>query len=346
VTTPRKLLPALLTLSALAASADTAPFACSTCGSGFNASAFNVVTLGTGSTGLGSGNAGNFSPNSDIGGGIAVFGSYSGNGYAVDQQYTNISNPYTDRYALIVNGSITTSGTFTMGSGNSLPVWVGGTYTGFNGTQPTVVKPPTASDFDFTAARTSLENLSDATLANYATAVTGTPVSNGTNYVLTPTGTGLLVYNINFSYFTNQNLGFEVDLSAGQSVVINVTGASSSLTISKGTFVKLSNGSMVNANTQGGVPVLFNFPEVTSLKTSSGIINGSILAPFATFNSANQDVDGQIIVASVSGLAETHNQYYDGSLPSLALIATPEPASVFLFGGALIAMGLIRRKSA
>ena len=75
-----------------------------------------------------------------------------------------------------------------MGSRTNLPVWVGGTYTAFNSPQPTVVKPPTASDFDFLAARTSLDNLSSSTLANYGTAVTATPVSNGTNYVLLQRG--------------------------------------------------------------------------------------------------------------------------------------------------------------
>ena len=137
VITPRSLVPALVSLTAFAVSANAnnfGPFGCSTCGSGFNASAFNVVTLGTST-----GNAGNFTPNSDIGGGIAVYGSYTGNGYAINQQYSSITNPYTDKYALIVNGSITTSGQFTMGSGINLPVWVGGTYTAFNSPAPTVV---------------------------------------------------------------------------------------------------------------------------------------------------------------------------------------------------------------
>jgi choice-of-anchor A domain-containing protein len=106
---------------------------------------------------------------------------------------------------MIVNGSITTGGSFTMGSGTNLPVWVGGTYTAFNSPKPTVVQPPTASDFDFLAARTSLDNLSSNTLENYGTATTVTPTSNGTNYVLTATGTGLLVYNVAASYFDNQN---------------------------------------------------------------------------------------------------------------------------------------------
>jgi choice-of-anchor A domain-containing protein len=133
-----------------------------------------------------------------------------------------------------------------------------------------------------------------------------------------------------------------VNVVTGQSVVINVTGAPADFTFSKGTVV-LYNGVTVNANTTGGVPVLFNLPEVTILNTSNGVINGSILAPFAAFNSPNQDVDGQLIVASVGGLAETHDQYYNGTLPSLTTV-TPEPVTFILVGSALIGISLMRRK--
>jgi choice-of-anchor A domain-containing protein len=332
-------MPILLSVSSFAVSANASnfgPFSCTTCGTGFDASAFNVVTLGTDT-----GNAGNFNPNSDIGGGIAVYGNYTGNGYAIDQQYSDVPNTYSDKYALIVEGSITTGGSFTMGSGTSLPVWIDGTFTAFNSPKPTVVQPPTASDFDFLAARTSLDNLSSNTLEDYPTAITATPQNNGNNYVLSPAGTGSFVYDVAYSYFTNQNLGFEVSLVTGQSVVINVTGAPANFTFAKGTVV-VYNGVTVNANTTGGVPVLFNLPEVTTLNTSNGAINGTILAPFATFNSPNQDVDGQLIVGSVEGLAETHDQYYNGALPSLA---TPEPMTFLLFGSALIAISMMRKKS-
>jgi choice-of-anchor A domain-containing protein len=341
-----KLIRALLAFSAFAVPAQATsfgPFSCSTCGSGFDASAFNVVTLGTSSTI----STGNFNPNSDIGGRIAVFGNYTGNGYAIDSQANTVPNNYTETYALIVNGSITTNA-FTLGNGSaSQEAFVGGTYTNFNSPKPTVVTQLSASDFDFYAARTSLQNLSASTLANYSTAVTATPQSNGTNYVLSPSGSGFFVYNVNYSYFTNQNLAFEVDVVTGQSVVINVVGAPANLTLSKGTVVKY-NGVTVNANTTGGVPVLFNLPEVTTLSTSNGAVNGSILAPFATFESPNQTVDGQIFVASVNGLAETHDQYYNGTLPSLSgsasLAAVPEPSTFMLIGCALLAIGLLRGK--
>jgi choice-of-anchor A domain-containing protein len=227
--------------------------------------------------------------------------------------------------------------------GTSQAVWIGGTHPTFNAPTPNISSSQASLDFDFLAARTALQNLSSNTLEHYAGATTGTPVTNGTNYVLTASGSGMLVYNVDASYFTNQNLAFEVDLVSGQSVIINITGAPSTFTFAKGTVVKY-NGTTVTANTTGGVPVLFNIPEVSSLATSNGSINGSILAPFAAFSSPNQTIDGQLFVASVSGLAETHDQYYNGLLPSFST-ATPEPLSFLLLGTGLMALGLIGKRS-
>ena len=326
------MLPATLFAFALSAQASTfGPISCATCGNGFDASAFNVVTLGTSNT-L---STGNFSPTSDIGGRVAVFGNYTGTGYQIGSQMTTVPDPYTENYALIVNGSISTN-PFVVGSGSgSQSVWVGGTYPSFNAPLPTVSQSPGALDFDFVAARTSLDNLSSSTLANYSGAMNGVPVSNGTNYVLTAVGSGLLLYNVPYTYFTYQNLAFEVDVAAsGQSVIINITGAPANFSFSKGTIVKYG-GVQVTANTTGGVPVLFNLPEVTSLGTSNGRLNGTILAPYAVFNSPNQTVDGQLFVASVNGLAETHDQYYNGLMPSLG--SAPEPGSGFLMLGSFLA---------
>jgi choice-of-anchor A domain-containing protein len=211
----------------------------------------------------------------------------------------------------------------------------------FNGS-PNIVMPPNVSDFNFLSARTALDSISTTTLGADSSAVTITPTSNGTNYVVTPSGMGTFVYNVDASYFTNQNLGFEVDVVTGQTVIVNVTGSgATNLTLSKGTVVKL-NGSTVNANTMGGVPVLFNFASTTSLSTSNGQINGSILAPYATFSSPNQTVDGQLFVASVNGLAETHDQYFDGTLPAIA--STPEPDTFLMLGGALLVVGVAGRR--
>jgi choice-of-anchor A domain-containing protein len=80
----------------------------------------------------------------------------------------------------------------------------------------------------------------------------------------------------------------------------------------RGTVINYG-GAQVGANTTGGVPVLFNFCNVTSLG-ATGMISGSILAPLASFNT-NQSVNEQLIIASVSNAGEVHDQYYNGGLP-------------------------------
>src|SRR5580698_6312161 len=110
----RRMAPVILFAIALSAQASTfGPISCATCGAGFDASAFNVVTLGTSST-L---STGNFSPSSDVGGRVAVFGNYTGTGYQIGSQMASVPDPYTENYALIVNGSISTN-PFVVGSGS------------------------------------------------------------------------------------------------------------------------------------------------------------------------------------------------------------------------------------
>ena len=296
------------------------------CGTGWDASAFNIITLGV-LSGPAT-NAGNFTPSSDVGGRVAVFGNLTGNGAQIGSQGYD---PNTDKFNLIVNGNIGTN-PFTVGNGSTAgAVFVAGTHTAFNNAQPNVAN--TGSDFDFAAARTALQTLSSTGLFSGATAAT--PVSNGTNYVLNVTGTGVQQFNVDASYFTNQNLGFEVDTVSGASVIVNIVNAGTSFTSQKGTIVKV-NGSPVGHTTSGGDAVLFNLASATSVNVLNGEFTGALLAPFATYTS-NQGFNGQLFVASVANIGEVHDISYSGALPT----ATPEPSSwvSFLTGGALLAVG-------
>ena len=296
------------------------------CGAGWDASAFNIITLGV-LSGPAT-NAGNFTPSSDVGGRVAVFGNLTGNGAQIGSQGYD---PDTDKFNLIANGNINTN-PFTVGNGSTAgAVFVAGTHTAFNSPQPTIMN--TGSDFDFAAARIALQTLSSTGLSSGAT--TGTPVSNGTNYVLNVTGTGIQKFNVDASYFTNQNLGFEVDTTSGASVIINIVNAGTNFTSQKGTIVKV-NGSQVGHTSSGGDAVLFNIASATSVNVLNGEFTGALLAPLATYTS-NQGFNGQLIVASVANIGEVHDIYYSGALPASA----PEPSTwvSFLAGGALLAIG-------
>jgi choice-of-anchor A domain-containing protein len=303
-------------------------------GAGWDASAFNIVTLGSTT------NSGNFNSQSDVGGRVAVYGNYSDQGPINSQGY----NPYSETYALVINGQYNSQHVTIDGPNQS--VYLPNTgytpsklTTDFNSPYPTVVTSASASDFDFIVARTALDTLSASTLPGDAQ---NASVTKGASYyILDITGksAGLYVFNVPYADLSDQNLPFELNLNANQSVIINVTGAPASATL-RGTVINYG-GTQVGSNTTGGVPVLFNFANVTSLG-ANGMISGSILAPLATFNT-NQSVNGQLIVASVSNAGEVHDQYYSGSLPG-TVTQTPEPVSLLLVGSGLVAIGFIRRR--
>jgi len=255
-----------------------------------------------------------------------------------------LGNPYTDEYGLIVNGNITNGGGMTFGSGSAGKAWISGTYPAFNAPAPTVSTSVSSLDFSFATAATSLDQLAGTTLPGSTGATTLTFGNSNGNFVVAPSGAGVFVYNVAYTYLTQANQALEVDLTSTttQTVIVNVTGAppGNNLTSSSGTVVKI-NGS-AESQTQGAVPVLFNFENLSgTLSVTSGTIDGTYLAPKATFNTADS-VNGQLFVGSVTGTGEVHDDYFSGSLP---LTATPEPAAMSMcVGGLLVVFGLLRRR--
>jgi choice-of-anchor A domain-containing protein len=310
---------------------------------GFDISAYNIVTL-----------SGNLNAGSDIGGAVAVFGNLTAAGSPIDGQ---LFNTYSNgaKWAMVVDGNDTTS-SLTVGNGASAAnVWIHGTYSSFNSPTPNITagQPVTSSPFNFMSAQTYLTNL-DGTLASDGTTTYTAPgspsgalqINGNQNYALM-TGAATCnpcVYNVPWAYFTQQNNGFEVDVTnpATQTVIVNVVGApSTGATIAKGTVIYLG-GTQVQHTSNEGVPVLFNFATTVTQISSNGEIFGSILAPNAAYNS-NQDVSGQLFVASVTSVGEVHDQYFNGTVPSTV---TPEPTTFLTIGGALLVAGIVRKKSA
>lgn len=188
-------------------------------GAGWDASAFNIVTLGS------STNSGNFNSQSDVGGRVAVYGNYSDQGPINAQHY----NSYSETYALVVNGQYN-SQHVTIGGSNQSVYLPNTGYTpsqlsaDFNSPYPTVVTSAAASDFDFMAARTALDTLSATTLPGDAQ---NASVTKGPSYYvldITSMAAGLYVFNVPYAYVSDQNLPFELNLNTNQSVIVNVTG--------------------------------------------------------------------------------------------------------------------------
>lgn len=311
-------------------------------GTGWNASAFNIVTLGV-LAGNSYGEpvlAGNFATNSDTDGRIAVYGNLTNTGAPIGSNLAG--NPYTDAYTAIINGN----------SANQNPYQVNGAaYVGGTGSAQvmatSVTTNPSLLDFNFAAARTALENYSvnvlTATSLNQVNLL-GAPVANpnkGNGYVIniaSPSTPGPVYVNLNPAYLTGNNgLYINYDPNFVTAVVFNVLGSvttgGSSLTI---------NGQQLGIN-YGGIPILFNFPTATTVSIG-GTFTASILAPFATLTSS-ANVSGTLIVGALGTTAETHNDYFNGTgLPPTTSTATPEPMTFALIGSGLLALGTLSRK--
>jgi choice-of-anchor A domain-containing protein len=324
------------------------PFSCNlqnNCASHtWNASAFNVVTLGGVS---GDSNSGNYTDPADAGGGIAVAGNLIASGSPIGSQKGQIVNPYTSANTLVVDGQIQQTNRLTVGNNTQESVYyrsAAAGFQGFNATAPTI---NAVEDFDFLSAGTALKQLSTQTLANYAGALNTAPVDNGTNYALDlrAKAGGTYVYNVDASYFQNQNRAFEVDLNGGQTAIVNITNAPVNFTMSKGTVIQYA-GSQVGQTTTGGVPVLFNVISPATLTIAvGGQLNGTLLAPTATFT-GNNSVDGQLFVATLNASGEIHNQYFSGTLPSFATVPEPATGAVCLASVLLWGAGVRRGRFA
>ncbi|WP_413173647.1 choice-of-anchor A family protein [Anabaena azotica] len=164
---------------------------------------------------------------------------------------------------------------------------------------------------DFNAAKVELLSLSQYLAGLNPTGQT-TVQYGGIN--LTGSGTALNVFNLAGSSVSSAN-SFDINGDQNSTVVVNISG----------TNVSLQN---FGFNIQGTnrQKIIYNFYEATNL-TASGIgIEGTILAPLANFNFNNGQINGNVVVSSLTGNGESHNYLFNGNLPDVP--KTPIPASV------------------
>jgi choice-of-anchor A domain-containing protein len=106
------------------------------------------------------------------------------------------------------------------------------------------------------------------------------------------------------------------DVPSASTAIVNIPGGSVSLT--NGQQMILQNGQQV---AMSGSPfatrVLFNLPQAGSLAVSSWSIQGTVLAPQATFSFSNGQVFGQMFVSSLSSSSVGYQQcgVFKGTLP-------------------------------
>ncbi|MEH1982220.1 MAG: choice-of-anchor A family protein [Nostoc sp.] len=274
------------------------------------ASDYNVFTLG------------NFSEQyTDVegklaaGGNITFVGNSIGSKLAANSGNVVVAgNNLTLSNGQVNNGNIVYGGSANVSSNEGLP----------NGT---VTK---SNPIDFSAAGQELKSLSQ-NLASLS--------ANGTTNVqyggisLTGTNSQLDIFNLDASTLSSAN-NFTINSVTGSTVVVNVSGTS----------VSLQNFGF-NIEGTDKQHILFNFYQATSITDSNVGVEGSILAPLANFAFNGGNVEGNVIVNSLTGVGESHNYLFQGNLPSPSPKTVPESQN--LLGLGLIAgiLGLSHRKT-
>jgi choice-of-anchor A domain-containing protein len=180
---------------------------------------------------------------------------------------------------------------------------------------------------DFNAAASQLKQLSTylSTLAPTGTAT----IAPWGGIDLTGSGNKLNIFSLLGTDLSNAS-ELLINADADSTVVVNVSGTD----ISMKDF-----DTKIKGTTRS--KVLYNFFEATSITAESIGIEGSILAPFAAFNFNNGQINGNVVVASLSGNGESHNFLFDGDLPDVPNKSVPEPASIF--GLALVAGAAMKK---
>jgi choice-of-anchor A domain-containing protein len=221
-------------------------------------------------------------------------------------------------------GRVNVNGNANFGnSGGSVsgPINVVGTYTAPNYYSPKVLPSTvTAMPFDFDAVQNYLLSMSSALSAITPNGTTSI-VSNQVHLQTTNPASTLVVFNVTGAQMAAAaGAGLFIDAPAGATVVVNVSGATDSMT-------------SMGISLTGGVDkqhVLYNYYQASSLTINSIGVLGTILAPNASVNFAGGNIDGTMIAKNLSGSGESHWYPFQGSLPPLTPI--PEPSTIALAG--------------
>lgn len=163
-----------------------------------------------------------------------------------------------------------------------------------NGTVDAVVS------IDFATAEVDLLALS-AELA--AAAPSGTVTTQWGQIYLTGTDLDINVFELNTADFV-QCYGFHVDAPVGSTVLVNITGNA----VMMNWFQPFLTG--VTAD-----HLFFNFPNCVSLQMNGIGWKGSILAPTATMQFNNCQIDGMLVIGDLQGNGEAHHMPFVGDLP-------------------------------
>jgi choice-of-anchor A domain-containing protein len=187
--------------------------------------------------------------------------------------------------------------------------------------------------------KTFYANLSSQLSSLSSTA--GTSItSTGQGLLLSSTGVSAttVVYNLTAAQWAGLG-GF--NFKANQTIIVNVNASGS---VTGGTSYNLTaNGSQAGNSGTGFGTILFNFVGATGTVDLGNEGFGTILAPNALVQNSGSVVNGQIIANRLGSIGELHDgSYFTGTIPSTG--SAPEPGTMLLFGGGLLAFGVFGKR--
>lgn len=260
---------------------------------------------------------------SDTEGAVAVGGNMNVTSYSV-----NANNKAYNGYALVVGDNLG----FTNGSIKHGNAYVSGTATTagldvnaiVNGSAPVSFAMEKAA---LLALSSGLSTLTANGSVDYAYGGV-TFKGDGSSGVQVFNVAGSDLYNVNYSNFAQ--------LSADQTIIVNVSGA----------FAGFQGGS---PNGFSNYNVLFNFYDATTLSFNNVGVYGSILAPFATVTGGGGQINGNVIVSAWnSNIQINANHYFKGAdidIPQVSAVPELEPYAMLMAGLGLAGFVARRRKA-
>jgi len=232
-------------------------------------------------------------PSSDAQGRIAAGRDVSIGNYSVGDSLS----PDTSRYDIIAGRNIN----FISGDVPNGGIAYGNN---FSGSGTSLSSPIQASPIAFNAARVQLEGISDS-LASLPTNQTPTITYTGSrSFVNLDANQVQNIYSMTSSDLANIHT-FTIIGSSSASVIINVTGASASITD-------------FSMNYSGGITrdhILFNFNQATTLSLGEISIEGTLLAPHADVTFPTGMLNGQLVANSFTGAGQFNYSPFNGCLP-------------------------------
>jgi choice-of-anchor A domain-containing protein len=267
---------------------------------------FNVITTG------------NLSDNSDVQGRVLVGGSL-------------LTNNFNFGGHLGSNSSLSTpAGIFNnLGSGVTNLDNNGTNFLFGSATSATEVNGISASPTEVASYTTNLASYLNSVSIGYAGLATNSTVSEPNNnqiaFNATPTtinGQSVAVFSVSQSFFEQSGtVSSLTGVTAGTTVIINVTGGADSLS-----FQGLNFSAFQQLNDQANI--IFNFENVTALNGVSNL-GGSILAPDAVLNTGNS-LTGGIYVQSIASVGEIDLANSMGTPGNgfTGFVTVPEPSSI------------------